>query len=525
MRPEVLICGAGPVGLVLAIQLVRQGLRIRIVEQNPCRTELSKALVIWARSLELLSTGMPAQRFCERGRPVRHAEFRANRQLLASLNLQGTDSPFPTGVLLPQSETERILTEALAELGVQVEWQTELKSFVDEGDHVHSVLQGPAGIEEVDSAWLAGCDGAHSVVRHELGLEFQGKMDMHRWFLLDADISGPAPDGDVLICWHDQGVLAMFHFEEDRWRVIAEQPLTDPNAPREDPTLAEFQKLLDERGPEGLTLSNPGWRTEFRIHERKVDKYGVGRAFVCGDAAHVHSPAGGQGMNTGIQDACNVAWKLALVHRGIGGETLLNSYSQERSPIGDDVIRNTSRITKIATLRNPVAQLIRNVLAKGALGLDFTQEQARNTLAELNLHYEGSPINGPCHFWPHPRRLAPGRRVPDLSLLASGGAKTSLYEQLRDPRILVLTWDAEPALAEALVRDVPEPWKEHLHLVQTRPLGHPTNGALACQPGDAARLGLEKPGFLVIRPDAYLALSGTFEHHQTLVEWLELISN
>ena len=197
--------------------------------------------------------------------------------------------------------------------------------------------------------------------------------------LADAHVEGPLASDEVSVFWQEGGVLAFFPINRDRFRMIADLGAVSEHSPKADPTLAEAQAKVDERGPGGLTLSDPIWLANFRINERKVADYRCGRLMLAGDAAHVHSPAGGQGMNTGMQDGFNLAWKLALVQRAEGqAEPLLGSYSVERSAVGDQVLTNAERFTTLATLRNPVAKWLRNHIAPILGSFQFVQDKIRN---------------------------------------------------------------------------------------------------------------------------------------------------
>jgi 2-polyprenyl-6-methoxyphenol hydroxylase-like FAD-dependent oxidoreductase len=346
--PSVLICGAGPVGLTLAVQLLHQGVPFRIIDRHSGRTTLSKALVVWARSLEQLDSALPTDRLVLTGLPVQRSVFCVGNRELARIELEGTHSPYGAGVMIAQADTEKCIEDHLATQGTKVEWQTELLDFSQDGDGVNCQLQTPTGSTETLKAhWLVGCDGAHSIVRHRLGLPFEGEQELHRWLLADVRVKGRLPDATIVLFWHRNGPLILFRMKDERWRIVATCGFAQAEEPRTEPSLEQMQALIDERGPGGIQLYDPIWRAEFHINERQVKHYRVGRAYLAGDAAHVHSPAGGQGMNTGIQDACNLAWKLALEHRGLAGETLLDSYHDERFPIGAQVVRGTARMARL----------------------------------------------------------------------------------------------------------------------------------------------------------------------------------
>jgi hypothetical protein len=244
-------------------------------------------------------------------------------------------------------------------------------------------------------------------------MEFQGNTEPSDWILADVHLSDVPNAGEINVLWHSDGVLAIFPITKDRYRVIADVGSAADGARRADPTLEEVQAVLDRRGPGGIKASAPVWLAAFRINERKVAEYRAGRVFLAGDAAHIHSPAGGQGMNTGMQDAINLAWKLALVCRGGCAESpLLDSYSLERSAVGDQVLKGAGHLTTIATLRGGVKQAIRNHIATLVFGVAHVREMMADTMTEISIGYPHSPLSvpsGSVHDGPHAGERAPIR--------------------------------------------------------------------------------------------------------------------
>jgi 2-polyprenyl-6-methoxyphenol hydroxylase-like FAD-dependent oxidoreductase len=422
MNSQVLVVGAGPVGLTMAAELARYGVAVRIVEKASQRTDKSKALVLWSRTLELLDRAGCSAAFVAAGQKVDAANIISGRKTIGHVSFANVASPYPYALMLPQSETERLLEMHLATLGVSVERQVELIHFTDTGSAVPATLRHPDGHEEeVETAWLIGCDGAHSTVRHTLGLQFLGDTLQTDWILADIHLAGmPLPASEMAAYWHEDGVLAVFPISPGRYRVVADRGRSEGPHPA-DPTLDEVQAVVDRRGPGGVIVSDPIWLSGFRINERKVGDYRSGRAFVAGDAAHVHSPAGGQGMNTGMQDAINLAWKLALVCRGTcAAETLLDSYSSERSAIGAQVLANAGRLTAVGVMKNHTAQVVRNLVAGFLFGLAPLRRTMAETMTEVSLGYAHSPINGPsAHGLGGP---AVGERAPPVGGQAPVGA-------------------------------------------------------------------------------------------------------
>ena len=411
-KVDVLISGSGPVGLTMANELVRHGISVRIVDKSAERTDKSKALVLWSRTLELFDHAGYVDPFLAAGMQAHGAQMSNGKDVIARISLDDIESVYPYALMIPQSDTERVLEEQLAKRGVKVERTVGLESFTDQGNQVQAVLRKASGESETLTAdWLIGCDGAHSTVRHGLGFTFDGTTQPSDWYLADGHISGLEPQDRLHIFWHKDGILAFFPITEGRWRVIADLGPAQNDAHCPDPTLQEVQALITLRGKDGIVIKDAYWLAAFRINERKVSQYGRGRAFLAGDAAHIHSPAGGQGMNTGMQDAFNLAWKLSLVIGGVCKPTLLDSYSVERSAVGDMVLRNASRLTDAAIVRNPIIQGLRNTVVKFALGFPQLGHRVANLLAELDIGYPRSPLTvAGAH---HPSARKAGERWPE----------------------------------------------------------------------------------------------------------------
>ena len=393
---NVLIAGAGPVGLAMAADLARYGVSVRLVEKTPERTDKSKALVLWSRTLELMDRMDCTAPFLTTGKKVTAVNITAGKEPITKITVDGVRTPHPYALMMPQCDTEELLGDFLTSLGVKIERNIELTDFVASAEGVTSTLRHLDGTEETfKSGWLIGSDGAHSTVRHKLGMEFAGETMPSSWVIADVHLSDVPNPEEISIAWHAEGILAVFPIQGSRYRVIADSGLTQAGVASVDPTVEDVQSILDVRGPGGITVFDPIWLTRFSINERKVANYRSGRVFVMGDAAHIHSPAGGQGMNTGIQDAFNLAWKLALVSRGLGDEeTLLGSYSAERSPIADDVLKGAGRGTEVALMRGEFKQSIRNHITSFIFGLSPVKKKMADVLTEVSIGYPKSPLNG-----------------------------------------------------------------------------------------------------------------------------------
>ena len=396
MKPQVLVVGAGPVGLTMAAELARFGVAVRIVDKAAKRTDKSKALVLWSRTMELLDRAGCSDAFVAAGQKTAAANIIAGNKLIGHISFATVESPYRYALMLPQSETERLLEEHLRRQGVTVERETEVISFAPNAGDVTTVLRKASGQEEILTAeWLIGCDGAHSTIRHGLGLSFEGDTLPSDWALADVHLKGyPFTETELATYWHEEGVLVFFPISPSRFRVIADIGTSAGPHPA-DPTLGQIQQLIDRRGPGGIVHPSRIWLSAFRINERKVGNYRSGRVFVAGDAAHVHSPAGGQGMNTGMQDAINLSWKLALVCHGTCSDKLLDSYSIERSAVGDEVLKAAGRLTAVAVLRNHAVQTVRNLIGRVMLGLAPFRDAMVDTMTEVSIGYKNSPLNGP----------------------------------------------------------------------------------------------------------------------------------
>ena len=440
---QVLIVGAGPVGLTLAAELARYNVRVRIIDRSPKPTTTSKALVVWSRTLELLDRTGCSQAFLAAGLRAKGATIRNGAAVLGHTAFDDIASPYNFALMLPQCDTERLLNEHLQQFGVTVEREVELKGFRQTPDCVEAHLVHANGPEEtIETPWLAGCDGAHSTVRHTLGLAFEGSAQGDDWLLADIRLHGQAqpPPDEIATFLHRNGPFVVFPIPGGRARIVATVGKAVPGQTRPEPTLTDVQALLDERTGGGFSVGRPVWLANFRINERKVAEYGQGRVFLAGDAAHVHSPAGGQGMNTGMQDAFNLAGKLAMVSRGEAGASLLDSYSPERSAVGDMVLRNATRMTDMGTLAHPAAQAARNLALRFMLGLHAVQERMATTMSEIDIAYANSPLSAGRHAG---NRLSPNHyagpppgsgAAPRYLLFAAGEQGARLTE--RFPNIL-----------------------------------------------------------------------------------------
>jgi 2-polyprenyl-6-methoxyphenol hydroxylase-like FAD-dependent oxidoreductase len=455
---DVLIVGAGPVGLSAAAELRRHGVRCRLVDRLPARLPYAKAVGVQPRTLEIWDRMGLARTVLEAAAVMRGQLTYVNGEDQGRIEL-ALPPEVPYGfAALPQYETERILEEYLTGLGTVVERGTELLSFEQDADGVTARLLAASGAEEeLRTGHLVGCDGAHSTVRKGLGLSFEGAAFAEEFMLGDVEADWDLPHGyglrsvhraadgstdDVLVCIPLPGRgryrMSMLVPPELSTRTNGDRRQGDRVAHGLEggraPELSHLQAVVDRLAPRPAVLSTMRWSSVFRISHRIVDRYGQGRVFVAGDAAHIHPPTGAQGMNTGIQDACNLAWKLALVVKGEAGPALLDTYDTERRPVGEEVVGRTVRHAR--------------------RGIETDPEDPRTLLmreAQLLVGYRDSPLAvGPYGPVDAPQ---PGDRAPDCAGLAAPPARYPLrlldVLRHRPGHVVLLHGDDLAVLAEA----------------------------------------------------------------------------
>lgn len=526
---DVLVVGAGPTGLTMAAELAARGVGCRIIDKAPARSQHTRALVVQAKTLELMQKMGIADDLIARGRrTLKVTPFVGGRRAVDVEfgDIGVDDTPYPFILFVSQAETERVLEEHLKGLGVKVERPVELLTFEGDAEGVNARLRHENGREEnVRARYVVGADGAHSVVRHTTGLSFEGDAYPQDFVLADLEIDWEGDKDRLYFFLSRKGLLAVFPLAgPSSYRLIATRAeYTPPDAG--DPTLEEFQQLATELSALPMKLHDPGWLARFRLHHRGVNSYRAGRAFVAGDAAHIHSPAGGQGMNTGIQDAYNLAWKLALVLEGRVPDSFLDSYHEERYPVGRRLLRTTDQLFNVAATHNPVLIRLRNFLLPlilpRVMGKRSLRARAFRFVSQLGIKYPGSSIVGEelhgverTTFRNGP---AAGDRAPDAPLRLIGESRpTSLFSRLREPPHHLLLfggwgsdadgWVASDNDLRALIAEYEGLLEPHLIVT-----------------GESARVGAEIPvyvdesglvheryglsgaGLYLIRPDGYVA--------------------
>jgi 2-polyprenyl-6-methoxyphenol hydroxylase-like FAD-dependent oxidoreductase len=526
---DVLIVGAGPTGLSLAAQLQEDGAHVRLIDRLLDRTYESRALAIQPRTLEVLSRfGVTDQMLAKGNQAVAvllHFGDRTIRVPLFDIGIRDTAYPFL--LFLSQAETERILTEHIMLRGLDVERGVTLIELRQAADIVTCRLQHNDGHEEVVHArYVVGCDGAHSTVRQQAGIAFEGRAYPQTFVLADVEADGIEPG--VAHAWFSpHGMLFFFPLGEPAtWRVLAMRPRSDTTPAERPVTLREVQALANAYTGSEITLHDPVWMTNFRLHNRGAAQYRSGRVFLAGDAAHIHSPAGAQGMNTGIQDAINLGWKLGLVATGVADPAVLESYEPERMPVGQAVLRFTNRAFTVATSNNPLIRRVRSQAAPNLVPLALRSKRGRvnafRTITQLGIRYRNSPLtlegaNPPRHG---PRA---GDRLPD-ALVSLHGQVTTLHRALSAPGFHLLLVGPSNVWTDRTVADLSTSYKGLLTVHRLTAEGAPDS--LQDHTGAALRrLGLTgaQAAHYLVRPDGYIAYragSGLAGVHVYIARWL-----
>jgi 2-polyprenyl-6-methoxyphenol hydroxylase-like FAD-dependent oxidoreductase len=501
MDADVLVVGAGPTGLMLANQLGRRGVRVLIIDRNAGPALQTRALGVQARTLEIYSRLGIVEAALDLGKRATGANIWTQGRHSARVPVGdiGRDlSPYPYILTLGQDDNERLLGDALRKQGMAVQWNTELVGLVQDSGSVKATLKGPDGtLREITVAWLAGCDGARSTVRELSGIAFEGAPYEHVFFVADTQVTGPmVPDELNAYLWREGFHLFFPMRGADHWRLVGILP--PPIRGRDDLTFADvIPSVRHEAGAE-LSFMGCSWFSTYRIHHRRAARFRDRRCFLLGDAAHVHSPVGAQGMNTGLQDAYNLAWKLALVVSGRADETLLDSYEDERIPVAKRLLDTTDRAFSLLVSASWLAGLFRTrVLAKimaFAMGLDRVRLLAFRTISQTGIRYPDSSLSEALAGLPATAPRA-GDRLPWLRLkFQPNGPTEDLFERLDDTRFNLV------AIGQAAAPDAMSALGDLLRVHEVS--SDPANNR------ELERAGIPLPSFYLLRPDGHVGLTG-----------------
>jgi 2-polyprenyl-6-methoxyphenol hydroxylase-like FAD-dependent oxidoreductase len=501
MDTDVLIVGAGPTGLMLANQLARRGVRALIIDRHAGPARETRALGVQARTLEIYAHLGIVDRAFDLGKDGSGANIWAQGRWMARVPLDeaGRDlTPYPYILVLGQDDNERIMGDRLRDLGMSVRWNTELTALGQYPDRVVATLKQPDGSSRtLEAAWVAGCDGAHSTVREACGIPFSGAPYEHVFFVADTEVTGSmVPEQVNVYLWRDGFHLFFPMRGKDHWRLVGILPKALRG--RRD---VDFEAVIPSLGKEAgsaLKFKQCLWFSTYRIHHRAAERFRMGRCFVLGDAAHIHSPMGAQGMNTGLQDAYNLAWKLALVTQGRADAALLDSYAEERIPVARRLLATTDTAFRLVVSENWLAGLWRTAIVARIIAFGMRrpsiQRIAFRTVSQTGISYRSRSLSQSLDGFA-PDAPQAGDRFPWLKLsLDADGSVEDLYAKLDDTRFSLLVI-GQPAPQDALglggLLDV--------YTVAD----DPANDA------ELARVRIRRPSFFLLRPDGHVGLCGT----------------
>ena len=537
---DVLVIGAGPVGLTLACELQRHGVKARIVERREKPIDHPNAAVVHVRTLEILSAMGAVDGFLKEGYALPGMHVRAFGKRIGFVDVGGVDSPYPMPRTLSQQITERLLNEHFTRLGGRVERQVEAIGLNQDANETRVKLQYLAENNREETAvarWVVGCEGSASLTRRTLGIPFVGEHYTGKEFLqVDAQVRWSHPHGFGYQFITENHVLMFFPYNnQGHYRIICARNDHDPEN-KNPPTLEEMQVLAREIADPVAELYDPVWFNRFRTGHRFAAEFRKGRAFLAGDAAHVHIPIGGQGMNYGMHDAFNLGWKLAAVIKGEARPELLDTYTAERHPTDEALIRGTDRGFHLLVKPNKITQTALRLFGSSLLNLPAIQKQIRNTLAEMNVVYASSFLSEDQGGNAGP---VPGDRAPDalivrmperqtvrlfdvfhgtrwtLLLFAGTEPTTSRIESLEKfSAALAVSYGTRVAIHLILCSDPPVPvhqnWAAHI-VMDREQYAH-------------GKYGVETtPALYLIRPDWYIGFRGGLEHESQLIAYLQRV--
>ncbi|KAB8162125.1 monooxygenase [Streptomyces sp. 3MP-14] len=496
---DVLVVGGGPVGLLAGCELLRRGVRVRIVDRAPEPSPFPKALLVWPRTLDLFEDLGSLDALAEAGLPINAFSYYADREHLATFPFGPDLSP----LCLPQNETERVLTETLHRLGGSVERGVRLLNFdgldfsgrVTATDGVTAILEHADGrIERTRAPFVLGADGAGSTVRGLIGAGFKGSTYETAFALVDAHIEGELPPDRALYYQSAAGALVIVPLPHGVYRFFSSLPAG------ERVSVEKMRRIVAERGPSGVDIADPVWESVFRVHARHTDDYQLGRVFLAGDAAHIHSPAGGQGLNTGLQDAHNLAWRLAAVIRGEAPPELLDGYGPERAAVARQVVRDTDIQTRAWLVKRRSEATVRDVAFRlaersGAMSRFYAPVMAGRRIAYPPVRASQRPSDrgAACRLLSRlPGRLRVGAVLP-RELAGSLG--------LTGPGADPAGW----SLVAVHRAGVPE-WA---NVLAGATAGRPQLRHVAVELGRARpHTGCDRQGYYLVRPDGHVAAHG-----------------
>ena len=531
---DVLVVGAGPVGLTLAADLLRRGVDVRVIDQAAAPASTSRATSITPRTLEVLDDLGVADALVETGVRITDTEAYDGASLTFRISFPPTDTTrFPFLLNTSQRRTEEVLTDLVVASGGGVERDRRLIGFRQERDGVVVQVAGPRGSEEIRAGWVVGADGGRSTVRRTLGLPFRGTgADLEETIVLADVLLDRDLEPDRIYSWfNEDGALLAFPFTEPgRWRLTAALSPEELTIGRfTDDSLDRVTELYRRRSGDATTrLTDMQGFSVYRVNQRVVDHYRRGRVVLAGDAAHVHTPAGGLGMNTGIQDAYSLGWRLALTLAG-GDDGVVDDYERERRPIAEGLLTSTGGLQRLYGIRDRRVQRARDATLRTLLDLDPLRRAFFRRAAQLDITY------ATARRWPWRRRVRIGDRTPDGPVRSwPDGRPTWLHDHLRGPRpALILLHGASPPQDDRAALDGLAARAAGFRVPVLRVIGADdtltdTDAGVTTLTDTSGtvhrRFGVVTPSAVVVRPDGHVALVAAAQRTAAVVSALRHLS-
>jgi 2-polyprenyl-6-methoxyphenol hydroxylase-like FAD-dependent oxidoreductase len=500
-KTGVVIIGAGPTGLSLACQFVRHGVDFIIVEKNEDVTPYSKAIGVHARTLEIYEQIGLAQKALEQGAIAGKVRMLAGGEVRGEMDLSNIGeglSPYPFVLMLEQSKNERLLYEYLRSRRKEVLWRTGLESFSQNDSGVAARVKTAGGtFQTIEAKYLVGCDGAKSRTRHALGLEFAGSTFERMFYVADAEVDWDLSHDALYVCFSESSFVLFFPLKgEKRYRIVGVFP--EEFAKDEGDVLyEEIEQRVKEEAKRDLDIHDVEWFSTYKVHARHASRFSAGRCFLAGDSAHIHSPAGAQGMNTGIQDGYNLAWKMALVFKGKLDEKLLETYNEERLENARRLLQTTDRMFQFAAGSEWFLEFLRaRVLpsvAKYILGFDTVKKFIFPLVSQIGINYRHGSLSQ--HAGDENFRVKAGDRMPYFTVDGE-----SIYDKLHQPKFHLLAFTDGQSDHQGLKTGLEQEYADWIDF-----------SVIQLQPQVAEIFGTDQPFSLLLRPDNYVG----FISHET----------
>ncbi len=520
-KNDILIVGAGPVGLYMANECNRFGLTFDLIDKKSELSTHSKALGIHSRTLLAFTQSGLIEPVLQQGLKLTGAQMHANNKVIFKIDLSKIVALYPQIIILPQSKTEKILYDKLLQSDAAIQWQTELTAIQQTTTGTKVTLNRNNQLETVDYKWVIACDGAHSILRHAANFQFTGGQYNNTWWLADLKMRTSIPMDTLNIYLSDTGVCACFPITEELYRLVVIKPDDYTRSISLDAFINEAKKHIKE----DFTVIEPVWLNEFHVSHRLIEHYRFNNVFFAGDAAHIHSPMGGQGLNTGLQDIQNLIWKLALVQHGKAKPELLDSYEEERLMVGKIILKETDAMTKMLLIKNGCKKSLRNLFAKCISFIKPLNKVMAMQMAQLTINYHKSSI---VQQEGNTGLIKAGKLLPNIYLYDVQQNKKNIFVLLTGIKHHLLVFcphDKDIAAAINLVKEISAQYMQEIqcHLVLAAPPTLHSVASMWIDPVLAAhkQLKLTDAAAVLIRPDQYIGYSQAGLDSEKLLTYLK----